>query len=199
MELEQREVGSHVLSDATDGELVDGIAAGCTASFGAMHDRYAVLMRSVAKRRLGFEDLADDVVQDVLCRLWHQPSAFDPGRGTLRTYLLVQTSSRAIDLLRSTGARRGREGAACLVPSAPGACDDQALASIDAATVRRALRRLDDPARIAIELAFFCGLSYREVAEALDEPEGTIKSRIRRGLQQLHLALADPRRIERAS
>ena len=119
--------------------------------------------------------LAEEVVQEVFLRLWNDPERYDPSRGTLRSYLLAQTHGRSVDLLRSEGARRARE---------------EREARATAEQVRRAVEKLPAPERQCIALAYFGGHTYREVAARLDEPEGTVKSRIRSGLKRLRHELA---------
>jgi RNA polymerase sigma-70 factor (ECF subfamily) len=149
-------------------------------------------MRAVAMRRARLGEV-DDVVQDVLLRLWLAPRSFDPQRGTLRTFLSMQASGRAIDLVRGAKARRDRETASFerteAVVAGP---EEQVLARIDAGEARSRVARLPAPERAAIEQAFFAGSSYREAADALGEPEGTIKSRIRRSLRRMEAMGSSP-------
>ena len=140
---------------------------------------------------LGNAALAEDVMQDVFVRLWEHPDRFDPGRGRLRTYLLAMTHSRAVDRLRAEDSQRrrleaaGREHVQAAAPIPRDASD----AADSSSAVRRVLAELPNDQRVAIEMAYFGGLSYRDVAVALAEPEGTVRYRIRAGMQKMRAAL----------
>jgi RNA polymerase sigma-70 factor, ECF subfamily len=161
---------------------------------GALREAYrehsgAVL--GLAVRVLGNTTMAEDVMQDVFVRLWEQPDRFDPARGRLRSYLLAMTHSRAVERLRAEASQRRRLEVVGRQP-VDATPDDptRALTTDDTGTaVRRALAELPDDQRAAIDLAYFGGLSYREVAVALDEPEGTVRYRIRAGMQKMRAAL----------
>ena len=119
-------------------------------------------------------------------RLWNEPDRYDPDRGSLRSFLLAHTHGRAVDLIRADASRRQREERDARRQAEAGydvahEVWDMTLAS----HVREALSLLPDGERSAIELAYFGGHTYREVAVKLGEPEGTIKSRIRSGLKKL--------------
>jgi RNA polymerase sigma-70 factor (ECF subfamily) len=125
--------------------------------------------------------IAEDVVQDVFFDLWLTPERYESNRSSLRTFLLVKTRGRAIDILRSETARREREARGLAPQDAP-----DAVSRVDTREdLGRALHQLVEPVRQAIELAYFGELSYRDVAFALCEAEGTIKSRIRLGLAHM--------------
>ena len=124
--------------------------------------------------------------------LWAAPERFDPQRGPLRSFLLTQARGRAMDRLRADTARRSREVVTAPVESAGDSVEREALARLAGIQLREALAGLPEPAARAIALAFFAGYTYREVAEGLGQPEGTVKSRIRAGLNQLRASLAEP-------
>jgi len=152
---------------------------------------HAPAVLGLATRVLGNEAAAEDVLQDVFVRLWERPETFDPARGRLRSYLLAMTHSRAVERLRAEDSQRRRaealrRDAVTTTAIEPG--DDLAVQTTGTA-VRRALAGLPPDQRAPIEMAYFGGLSYREVAVALDEPEGTIRYRIRAGMQKMRAAL----------
>src|SRR5262249_14832282 len=132
----------------------------------------------------------EDVTQDVFVKLWESPERYDASRGPLRAFLLAMAHSRAVERVRAEESLRRRHAQAEqrreIVVDEP----EHALVTRDAGSaVRQALSELPPAQRTAIEMAYFDGLSYREVAEALGEPEGTIKYRIRMGMQKLRAAL----------
>jgi RNA polymerase sigma-70 factor (ECF subfamily) len=125
-----------------------------------------------------------------LC-LWERSSRFNPQRGSLRAFLLAITHGRALDVIRSDAARRARERRGAVRTTAPHAgVETEVVARTVSHAVHRALSQLPDSERHAVELAYFGGHSYRAVAQILNEPEGTIKGRIRSGLRKLRTALA---------
>jgi RNA polymerase sigma-70 factor (ECF subfamily) len=145
----------------------------------------------LARRVLGDAAIAEEAVQEVFLRLWHDPGRFDPERGSLRTFLLAQVHSRAVDMLRSDTARRQRE-IRDVRSTASGKYDveHEFLDIAVAEGVREAMGVLQPGERSAIELAYFGGHTYKEVAVILGEPEGTIKSRIRSGMRRMQASLA---------
>jgi len=151
--------------------------------------RYADGVFGLARRVLRADVLAEDVVQEVFLHLWRHPDRFDPGRGTLRAYLLTLCHRRSVDLIRAETARRAREEREARW-EAPLAADRTIEDLAWREDVRGAMHALSAEQRRAIELAYFSGLTYQEVAMMLDEPEGTIKSRIRTGLRRMRNALA---------
>jgi RNA polymerase sigma factor (sigma-70 family) len=172
-----------------------GVVGGDEGALAEIYRRYSGAVWAVAHRVCGDRTAAEDVSQTVFVDLWQRPERFDPGRGKLRSWLVAQAHARAVDVVRSETARQRRqERAARLAPTPPPSGDVEAaslLASV-ADHVRKALDRLAADDRDAIVLAYFGGHSYRETATLLGAPEGTIKSRIRRGLEGLrHLLEAE--------
>lgn len=178
------------LKDASDAKLVVSIARWHHEALAEIYRRHAGAMFGLAHRVLWDRTLAEEVVQEVFVLLWTRPERYDPERGSLRSYLLTQTHGRSVDLLRSEGSRKAREEREARETAEAGY--DVELEFFDmtrAEQVRDALAKLPDAERRAIELAYFSGPSYREVATILHEPEGTVKGRIRAGLKRLHTTL----------
>ncbi|MEL6893177.1 MAG: sigma-70 family RNA polymerase sigma factor [Actinomycetota bacterium] len=178
-------------TDVSDASLVVSIGRYQQLALAEAYRRHAGAVFGLAKRLLGDAARAEEIVQEVFVRLWNEPNRFDPDRGTLRSFLLAHAHGRSIDLIRSDSARKRREERE-VREQADGGYDvahevwDMALAE----HVRSALDELTADERSAIELAYFGGLTYREVAERLDQPEGTVKSRIRTGLKRLRAELS---------
>jgi RNA polymerase sigma-70 factor (ECF subfamily) len=177
---------------ASDAQLVTSIARYSEVALAEVYRRHGRAVYGLARRVLNDATEAEDVTQEVFLRLWRQPDRFDPDRGSLRSFLLAQAHGRAVDAVRSSSSRHQRE-IRDAARTAQAAYDlqhevwDLALAD----QVARAMSELTDDERQAIELAYFRGQTYREVARSLAQPEGTIKSRIRTGMQRLKAALAD--------
>lgn len=181
------------IRDTSDASLVVSVARSSESALAELYRRHAGPVLGLARRVLGDPTLAEEVAQEVFLRLWRSPEKFDPGRGTLRSFLLTQTHGRSIDLLRSERARRQREGREALsVPEASSHDIEREVWDMTVAErVQDAMWRLTSDERRAIELAYFGGHTYREVAVILDEPEGTIKSRIRVGLRRMRSSLVE--------
>ena len=179
-------VTGHSLSALGDAELARLIAAGRQDALAEVYRRHASPVLSMALRLTRNHALAEEVVQEVFVRLWQRIDTFDPERGSLRTFLLSHAHGRSVDLIRSEASRRTREdNESRLVAEAGPSLEEEVVEMRMAEHVRQALAALHPSERRAIELAYFGGHSYREVAELLGEPEGTVKSRIRTGLKRL--------------
>lgn len=175
-----------------DAELVRAVVARDEHALAELYGRHSGACFALARRVLADRTLAEEIVQEVFVRLWNQPERFDATRGSMRSFLLAQIHGRSVDLLRAETARRAREERDARRGVAPP--DDLERAVVDlseAEAVRTALASLSESERTAIELAYFGGHTYREVAAMLEQPEGTIKSRIRTGLLRLRAALVE--------
>lgn len=178
------------LSQVSDAELVSLIDTRDQDALAEVYRRHGGSVYGLANRRLRNPDLAEEVVQEVLLRLWKSPEKYDEDRGSLRSYLLAHTHGRSVDLIRAESARRIREEReARLVVESGLSLEEEVWEMSMADHVRIALYQLDEGERRAIELAYFGGYTYREVARILEAPEGTIKSRIRTGLRNLNTSL----------
>lgn len=180
------------IDEASDAQLVTSVARYSEVALAEVFRRHGGAVYGLAKRVLNNPTEAEDVTQEVFLRLWNQPDRFDPGRGSLRSFLLAQAHGRAVDAVRSSSSRRLRE-ARDAVRTAESPYDlqhevwDLALAE----QVAQAMGELPEEERRAIELAYFAGRTYREVATLLGQPEGTVKSRIRNGMRRMRAVLSD--------
>jgi RNA polymerase sigma-70 factor, ECF subfamily len=173
-----------------DTVLVVAIARWQEQALAEAYRRHGGSVYALAKRVTQDPAQAEEVTQDVFLRLWEQPERFDPSRGALRSYLLVQTHRRAVDRLRQDVARRQRqEREARLTAQQAQNVEEDVSHLAMAETVRGAFSALEPSERQAIELAYFGGHTYREVARLLEQPEGTVKSRIRSGLRRMQREL----------
>jgi RNA polymerase sigma-70 factor, ECF subfamily len=180
------------IDKVSDAQLVTSIARYSEVALAEVYRRHGGAVYGLAKRVLNNGAEAEDVTQEVFLRLWNQPDRFDPARGSLRSFLLAQSHGRAVDAVRSSSSRRQRE-ARDAMRTARTRYDIQHevwdLAVAD--QVATAMGALPEEERRAIELAYFDGRTYREVATLLGQPEGTVKSRIRNGMRRMRAVLAD--------
>lgn len=177
--------------EPSDALLAERLAAGDDHALAEVFDHLAPTVYGTALRVLGEGSAAQDVVQDVFVELWSHPDRYNPDIGTLGTYLIVLARHRAIDLIRSELRRLARqERHHRLSGSEPDPSpSDTVTAAATADVVRAAVKLLPDGQRQVVELAYFQGLSYREVALATGIPEGTAKSRLRLALAKLETVL----------
>jgi RNA polymerase sigma-70 factor (ECF subfamily) len=180
------------LLEASDGALVVAIARYREDALAEAYRRHAGAVYGLANRVLADRGMAEEVVQDVFLRLWNDPERFDPGRGSLRAFLLAHTHGRSVDLIRADSSRRRREEREARQSAEAGYDVEHEVWDLSVADrIRQAMDVLPEIERKAIELAYFGGHTYREVAVKLGSPEGTIKSRIRAGLRRMRVELAD--------
>ena len=172
--------------------LVIAIARYNADAFAEAFRRHAGAVFALARRLLWERALAEEMVQEIFLRLWEHPDRFDQSRGSLRSFLLMDAHARCVDRIRSDSRRRDREERSARAEMVTGYDIDLEAYDLDVAEqVREVMASLSDTERRAIELAYFGGHTYREVARILDQPEGTIKSRIRTGLTRLRTQLVD--------
>ncbi|MBI2709148.1 MAG: sigma-70 family RNA polymerase sigma factor [Actinobacteria bacterium] len=182
----------NLLHDTSDAALVLAIGRYHSQALAEVYRRHGGAVFGLARRLLADATLAEEVVQEVFLRLWNDPERFDPERGSLRSYLLAQCHGRSVDLVRSETARRRREEKDLRRTVDDGYDLEREVADLVAGEqVRDALAQLPEVERQAIQLAYLGGHTYREVAVLLDQPEGTVKSRIRSGLKRLRGDLSD--------
>lgn len=175
---------------ATSGsDLLRRMAAGDKEAFAIFYDRYAPVVFPLILRIVRERADASDVLQEVFWEAWQSASRYNASRGSPEAWMVMQARSRAIDRVRSTR-RRSSTFVAPLdeaVAAAPAgdSMRDAAEAAEDRGTIRNALERLPGAQREVIELAYYAGLTQTEIAERLKQPLGTVKTRIRLGLERL--------------
>jgi len=179
-------------TSAEDQVAVERMARGEHDGLAELYDRHGRLVYSLALRIVRDEGDAEDVVQEVFSQVWRQSARFDVTRGNVAAWLVTLTRTRAIDLLRR---RRVRPDVSVAsnpddrADEAPGQ-DVQVEWQNRAAQIKRALDALPPLQRMAVELAFYDGLTHTEIAEQLEVPLGTVKTRVRQGLLKLRESLA---------
>ena len=182
---------------ADDAELVAQAARGDERAVGRLYDRYGAVLYAVAYRIVGQRADAEEVVLEAFAQAWREAPRFEAGRGSVAGWLTIIARSRALDLVRARS-RRERVTASAAAdrpetspamsefrPDPAGALDHDERRR----QVQHALTLLSPPQRQAIELAYFEGLSQSEIAERLQEPLGTVKTRVRLGMQKLRECL----------
>jgi RNA polymerase sigma-70 factor (ECF subfamily) len=169
--------------------LVERLTDGDETALVDLYDRYAGFVYALAMRTLVDRQAAEDVTQDVFVSLWEHPEWIESGRGTLRGFLGTLTHRRAVDAVRREEARRRRESRVAREEGDVPDLAEAALRSDTTGKVRTALELLPDAQREALELAYFHGYTYRQVAIVLGIPEGTAKSRLRLALARIAQSL----------
>jgi RNA polymerase sigma-70 factor (ECF subfamily) len=172
-----------------DTELLRQIAAGDRVAFAEFYDRHSTLMFSVASKILNNSSEAEDVLQEVFLQIWEKAGKFDPKLGKAASWAAILVRNRAIDRIRASQRRtRLAEEAGAEQAVATGVADtanEMIHGHEKARLIQSAIVELPAEQRRAIELAYFSGLTQDEISKKLNEPLGTIKARIRRGLLKL--------------
>jgi RNA polymerase sigma-70 factor, ECF subfamily len=175
--------------ERTDEELLSMMAAGDSSAFGVFFDRYSSRVLGLLVKVVGRREDAEDLLQVTFCEAWRRAPSFDPSRSRCDFWLLLIARSRAMDHLRI------RRPAAELTAVAEPATDQDLTGGLErveaSARPHQALERLPAEQRRAIELAFFAGLTHEQIAGKLEAPLGTIKTRIRLGMNRLRDSLRD--------
>lgn len=177
-----------------EAELVERMAGGDTEALGVLYDRYSGMLLALAARILHDPGAAEDILQEAFWQAWRQASRYDPSRSSVSTWLVLLTRSRAIDSLRSRQVKE-RTLAAVRDEGSPTHTSPAGMGDVLMQERRQRLReeleRLPRAQREVLQLAFFGGLTQREIAEKTDTPLGTVKTRSLLGLKKLREALHD--------
>jgi RNA polymerase sigma factor (sigma-70 family) len=174
----------------SDEALVEAVARADEDALGELYDRFGKVAYGLAYKIVQDAALAEDAVQEAFLQIWRSAGAYRPERGKASTWLLTFVHRRAVDLVRREQKRRALPVVGDPEGSGPGA-DEAAVTRSRREIVQDALRRLPAEQREPIELAYYGGLTQSELAERLDQPLGTIKSRMFTGLQRLRVLLVE--------
>jgi RNA polymerase sigma-70 factor, ECF subfamily len=178
--------------EASDASLVVAVGRWNEPALAEIYRRHGGAVHGLARRILRSDPPAEEITQEVFLDLWKRPEKFDAQRGTLRSFLLTRTHGKSVDYVRAEVARKRREERTSReTATADYDIDNEVWDLAIADQVKSALDALPEELRTPIQLAYFGGNTYCEVAEILSEPEGTIKSRIRSGLGRLRANLAE--------
>lgn len=179
---------------ADDAVLAQRIRSGDREALGELYDRYASVALALAVKVTTDRSAAEDVVHDAFVAVWQRIDRFDPSRGSLRGWLLTVVRNRAIDRIRATRPTMDVQAAdeQSLIRTGPNPTWELTVARISAIELRDVLATLPPEQREAIELAYFGGRTYREIARLTGVPEGTASGRLRLGLAKLREALQGP-------
>jgi RNA polymerase sigma-70 factor (ECF subfamily) len=179
------------LVQLADADLIGRAADGDARALEVLYDRYARVVYSFALRIVGDQQIAEELLQEVFFRAWQQGGSFRASRGSFITWLLSITHNMAIDEVRKRRRRPQKsenddpETALAGVPDSGQDVEEEVWLGTLRETIAAAMDTLPPAQREAIELAYFRGLTQREIAERLGEPLGTIKTRMRLGMQKL--------------
>lgn len=170
-----------------DADVLRRMQAGDADAVGILYDRYGGIAYGLARRMTGDAAAAEDIVQDAFLAAWRYAPRFDLTRGSVRTWLLSIVHHKAVDAVRRHVSRkesRMPEDAAELFADS-GRTDTAAETTLDAEAVRVAVRAIPDDQRTVIEMAYFAGMTHTAIAEQTGIPVGTVKSRMRLGLEKM--------------
>ena len=174
-----------------DAQLAERVRAGDTDALGELYDRYASKALATAMRVVGGREEAEDVVHDAFVAVWRKIDRFDAQRGSLRAWLMTVVRNRAIDKVRARRASIDVDDAdeRSLLRTGPNPTWEDALSRASAGELLAAMAELPAEQRRAVELAYFEGYTYREVAQITEVPTGTANGRLRLALARLRESL----------
>jgi RNA polymerase sigma-70 factor (ECF subfamily) len=181
------------LDQLADEDLMQLVRRGDAAAFECVYDRHSTAAFSLAYRMTGRRQTAEEVVQEAFLSLWRSGARYDRARGSVRTWVLGIVHNRAIDALRRATVhdrRRASDEGMEERFEAPDRTDAEVARREEAREVRAALDALPAEQGRVIELAYFGGFSHSEIAAMLEQPVGTVKGRMRLGLQKMRALLS---------
>jgi RNA polymerase sigma-70 factor, ECF subfamily len=182
------------IRNLADEEVMQLVGGGNPRAFEVLYDRHGGAAFSLAYRMVGNRVTAEDITQEGFLSIWRSRLRYDASRGSVRTWVLGIVHNRAIDTLRRGAVHERRretmEGVAER-HEAPERTEVEAVRREEARNVRKAIDALPEDQRRTIELAYFGGFSHSQIAELLDEPIGTVKGRMRLGLDKLRRQLSE--------
>ena len=183
---------AHDIRDLADEEVMQLVQRGDPQAFELLYDRHGGAAYSLAYRIVGKQAAAEDVVQEALLSIWRSRRRYDATRGSVRTWILGIVHNRAIDGLRRSSVHDRRRETLDVVEErfeASERTDVEVARREEARSVRGALETLPTEQRQTIELAYFGGFTQNQIAELMDEPVGTVKGRMRLGLEKMRREL----------
>ena len=179
---------NHTTQVAPDDSLeLERAQAGDGAALARLYDRHASAMLGLAVRFLRDTEDAEDLVHDVFVEAWQRAGTYDPKRASVRAWLLIKVRSRALDRLRHSRLVAAKQ---VTLTTEPTSAEPLQAREADHTRAWTALTALNEPQREVLELAYFAGLTCRQIAARRNLPEGTVKSRLAAGMAQLRHALA---------
>jgi RNA polymerase sigma-70 factor (ECF subfamily) len=181
---------SREMAHLSDEALLSLVASSDDAALAELYDRFGRVAYGLALRILRDDALAQDAVQEAFLAVWRSADRFLAERAKASTWILTLVHRRAVDLVRREDRRRGEPLERAPEPASPATAEDEAALGFERRVVQEALRRLPPEQREALELGYYGGLTQSELAERLDQPLGTIKSRMFTGLARLRDLLA---------
>ncbi len=182
------------LRNLADEEVMQLVQSGSPRAFELLYDRHGGAAFSLAYRMIGNRVSAEDITQEAFLSIWRSRLRYDQARGSVRTWVLGIVHNRAIDALRKSIVHERRRDTLEIVEEryeSKERTDVEAARREEARSVRSALDTLPEDQRRTIELAYFGGFSHSQIAELVDEPIGTVKGRMRLGLEKMRRQLAE--------
>ena len=177
-----------------DQDLIHRSALGEKDALEELYTRYSTSVYSLARFMLRNEALAEEATQDIFLNIWLKAASFNPDRGKARSWLMSVAHHKVVDIIRSrrrsiTMAHPTDYETLDLLPSSQRPTDEEAVLNLERERIKLALTTLPEAQREVIVLAYYHGLSQSEIAQKLEQPLGTVKTRVRLAMQKLRVEL----------